>query len=426
MRLDLVMLILGSILALTVAAPGQFAPGDLVLATGLPSPTYNSPLLGVTPGGKVFTISGTIPKYPIAVAPAPDNQGVWVAILSGGTPGGSMVKVAFDGAITSLVPAQVFAMDTDAEGQVIGVNQNEVLRITSAGVTTLLSGLRFTLVYGAGLDLTTGDLMILENGGIYRVTLHGATRLSTVLKLTPSLTNTLGGLRADPETGALFGSFTLPPTTPGDQHQVIFRLDPGAGPSLTTVWTQRFPGRTGGWERDPASGRFLLPMWNHRAVTNAVLRFDARSATLSTVAQLVSPIPMTPYNVNDVTIAGCRHLVATGPARPGATLTLMASSLTEPGALYVMALSLGFRPGIPVGATRTVHLNPDPLFFYSLQNTGIFTGFRGYLDAKGRAFGSVMIPPLQPLSGVRFFAAVMTVVGNRISVISEPVGITIQ
>jgi hypothetical protein len=424
MRLDLVTLGLVSVLALAANVPGQFAPGDLVVATELPGLQPNSPLLGITPGAKVFTITNSIPKYPVAVQPAPDNQGVWTAIESGG--GGSIVKVAFDGTITSMHRVTVRAMDTDGQGNMIGVNRNAVLRITPTAVTTLLSGLSFNLVHGAALDLATGDLMIVETSNIYRVSFHGAARLSTVLKLAPSLNNASAGLHSDPETGALFGSCTFPATTPGDHHQVIFRLDPGAAPSLTTVWTQRFMGWTGGWDRDPATGRFLFPMWNHRAVTNAVLRFDARLGTLSTVAPLPSPSPLTPFNAHGVTIAGGRHLVATGPARPGAKLTLMASSLNEPGALYVMGLSLGFRPGIPLAAGRKIHLSPDPLFFYSCKNTGIFSGFQGYLDAKGRGFGHVAIPPIPQLSGVRFFAAMMTLVGTRISVISEPVGITIE
>ena len=130
--------------------------------------------------------------------------------------------------------------------------------------------------------------------------------------------------------------------------------------------------------------------------------------------------------VQAVSVAGSRHLTAGNAAYPGQPLSLLVSSPAEPNAAYAVAASFGFRAGIPVGNGRRVNLDPDALFFSSITGTGIFTGFQGILNTRGEASFTMQIPPLKGLSGTRFFAAATTIVNGRFSVISEPVGITIE
>lgn len=81
----------------------------------------------------------------------------------------------------------------------------------------------------------------------------------------------------------------------------------------------------------------------------------------------------------------------------------------EPNAFYVMAASVGDRPGIPLGARR-IPLNPDPLFWLSLQGLtgGVMNRFSGYLSARGEARAWMNIPNDPGLIGLAFHVAFVT------------------
>jgi hypothetical protein len=173
-------------------------------------------------------------------------------------------------------------------------------------------------------------------------------------------------------------------------------------------------------DRDPATGQFVVPA-HERTGFHAILRYDLRANAFTTLVPL--PSTMGPLAV---AVAGSRHLAGIDEARPGKVYRLLVSSPNEIGADYAIGLSLGFHPGIPLPGGRRLPLNPDLLFFWSIQNAGMFSGFRGRLNIRGEALGRIAFPAIPALSGVRFFASAITIVNSRISVISEPLGVTIR
>ena len=82
-----------------------------------------------------------------------------------------------------------------------------------------------------------------------------------------------------------------------------------------------------------------------------------------------------------------------------------------PGRDYLLALSLGTSPGIPLSVLnpadpRVVPLNPDALFLLSLMAPmPMFSGFSGTLDGAGRGTGTILLPPGTSVSGLSLYAS---------------------
>lgn len=92
------------------------------------------------------------------------------------------------------------------------------------------------------------------------------------------------------------------------------------------------------------------------------------------------------------------------------TLNFYFTAPNDGGAWVMGALSFGKTPGItiPPPDGRTLPLNPDPLFFASMANPIFLPGFYAPLDAQGRGKGSLKIPGVSALIGLRIFAAYFT------------------
>jgi hypothetical protein len=91
----------------------------------------------------------------------------------------------------------------------------------------------------------------------------------------------------------------------------------------------------------------------------------------------------------------------------GSQLWLYLTHAQKPGANYQMALSLTNVAGIPIPGVGKIPLDPDPLFFLSVQNIlpTVFMRFNGTLDPNGRATAALNILPAPALVGVVFHAA---------------------
>ena len=410
-------LLLGLALCLAGApAAAQYAPGDTVV-TDLTTMGSSWPLWGITPQGKIYTVSASLPLFAWSIAPAPDNRSLWVSGI--GLNGLTTSTVAPDGTLTHLNidSRNLFScIDVDGGGNVILGNMvyPDILKYAGKTFTTLFTGAPLKTISGGGIDLFTGDLVLADTTAVYRANLTGQTRVSTVLASVPSVT-TAAGLHDDPETGTLVGSWGTG----------LYRLALGTPAVLTTLWAGSSLETFGALDRDPYDGWYVIPgaAVSISSRSSTVYRFDARTSTLTTLATFSGSHRASPLAA---TVAGSRHLCAGNEARPGQAFTLMVSSPNEPGAAYVMAASFGFGPGIPLGQGRKVFLSPDALFYYSLQNTGIFSGFQGLIGPKGEAIASLRIPNLPQLSGLRFFAAAVTINQNQISVISDTLGVTIH
>lgn len=100
-------------------------------------------------------------------------------------------------------------------------------------------------------------------------------------------------------------------------------------------------------------------------------------------------------------------LTAEAALIPGSTGTVVIRRPQDFGLAYQAACAFGTTPGIPLGS-RTIPLEPDGLFTWSLMTPAVFVGFSGTLDALGTAQTSLVVPPLPTLSGTPFFMAAVT------------------
>jgi len=406
-------------------APAQYSGGD-VIVTDQNNIGSNWPLWGVTVQGKVYTVTTNLSFYAWSVAPSPDNRTLWAS--GKGNLGYTTATIAPDGTITNFnVDLQhLFScIDVDGGGNaILGnlVGGGTINKYANQTLSTLYSGSPLQSVLGGGIDLTSGDFVFLDSSGpaLYRLQMLPKPALSTVL--TGLLRPALGfGLHADPASGDMVGSWSV--RTPTSTVDAVFRLRLGSPGALTTLRSGSPFGTLGALDRDPFDGQFVIPSQGATSTQpTAVFRFDAANGAITTLATFPSSVRVSPIAA---TVAGSRHLAAGNEARPGQPFNLIVSSPNEPGAAYIAALSLSPRPGIPL-AGRTVYLAPDALFAYSITNSGIFSNFQGALSAKGEAFPRVQIPLAPALSGFRFFAAVITINLNQISVISDTIGVTIR
>lgn len=102
-----------------------------------------------------------------------------------------------------------------------------------------------------------------------------------------------------------------------------------------------------------------------------------------------------------------------GTPSVGGMVVFNVSDAGNPGRAYLVAFSLGTFPGIPLGDGRTVPLNPDVLFFASLDpvlalQLGL-SGTQGTLNAVGLGAASWMIPNVLQAVGLTVYAAFVTV-----------------
>jgi hypothetical protein len=94
----------------------------------------------------------------------------------------------------------------------------------------------------------------------------------------------------------------------------------------------------------------------------------------------------------------------------------------------VLGSASGTSPGIPVGGF-TLPLNPDPLFFLSLNfpNQGLLGNTFGTLDANGKATATITIPPLPPSAAGQTFHMAYAVANASfiIQMVSNPFSLTL-
>ena len=96
---------------------------------------------------------------------------------------------------------------------------------------------------------------------------------------------------------------------------------------------------------------------------------------------------------------------------------------------YQVALSLGYRPGIPLGVDGVLHLVPDALFAVSLSGVPVlFQNFVGTLDSNGVANPrpQVALPLNACLQGLRIYAGAVAYDAGGIQAISNCWGVTLQ
>jgi hypothetical protein len=128
-------------------------------------------------------------------------------------------------------------------------------------------------------------------------------------------------------------------------------------------------------------------------------------------------------------VVGSHPLSGNGDARPGNTYFLDLDVPSAPNLQYVMAASLGVRPGIALPDGRTIPLNIDPILLLSLGTPSIFQNFQSTLDPVGHATANFNIPLIGALTGVRLYFAYVLIdppSPSGIRLVSNPWGVTIR
>jgi hypothetical protein len=127
--------------------------------------------------------------------------------------------------------------------------------------------------------------------------------------------------------------------------------------------------------------------------------------------------------VAETTLAGA------GSPQIGGTIQWLLTATNDPGNVYALGTSLGAGP-ISVDQ-RVVGLSPDGLLVASLGGRlpGVFVGYSGTIDAKGRGTAALQIPNLKLLIGYRLHTAFVTLdpqAPSGINSISNTVMITVR
>lgn len=401
-------LAIATVLLCAGSVAAQYAPGDILVCGKNPSPSVTWPLIRITPGGTVSTATTGLPVSALAIAVAPDNRSV---VVSGVGNGNYVVAtVAPDGTITNLVVDQrrlFSAIDVDGAGNLIMANLagSEVFSFANNTLSTVYSGMPVRDAQVGALDPATGDMIVVQSNGIFRLTL-GATPQGTTIAAIPQRFAG-GALRPDLATGDMIGAWGTS----------VYRVSLSGPNALTTLLSI---GVAEGIERDSSRDLFVVSRGLNLITRPEVFQYDAATNVVTSL------VPLSPSVVpGRCTIAGSRHLAGMNTPTLGSTYQLRVSSPNEPGATYFIAASFG-TSGITLAPGKTVYLSPDGLYRYSLTNSGIFSNFRGSLDAQGEQIASMTIPTIPALRGVRFFTAAVTIAGGTFSAISDPVGVTIQ
>jgi hypothetical protein len=153
-------------------------------------------------------------------------------------------------------------------------------------------------------------------------------------------------------------------------------------------------------------GRFAV--WLPRG--NYQVKFEA--AGYRTVSRSVSiTTPDAPKRMDVVMIPNMAvaTLSKSGSDRLGTTSTLTYRSTSDANESYWVVLSLGNSPGVAVGAGRTIPLNVDGLFMFTLNPNALLINNAGTLPATGQAAVRFPIPNIMEFVGLTVHAGGITV-----------------
>jgi len=401
------------LLLVALSAPAQFRPGDIIAAPGVLANGVRK-LLGITPTGVAYTLNTPPIDFVGSMLPSPDNRTIWFSGYGPNLAPGTY-QIDPNGTVTSISKA-LWLLEADGAGNILGYDPGYgIVRLRRGPVISTIYSSSTFFYLAAGIDLASGDLITDQGQYLERLTLFGTPKRIQLLSKTAALF--LSKLESIPTTGYLLGS-------PSSHHPEVLRLQLRPFVNVTTLksWPNLPPLADVTFNPDfqttilPFS--FAIPNIQH-----TLLAFDSTSATV-TRTLFASPSSMN-LRVDRVTVAHSRHLAATSQARTGGVYSLLVSSPAEPGASYVVAMSFGFGPGLQIADGRKIPLKLDPLFYLSLSGAPLFSRFKGLLDSHGEATASMTIPAIPQRSGVRFFSACVTILNDRISMVSAPVGATV-
>jgi len=424
MRIRLILLVAAVICSSSTVAQND---GDAVVAG---SASGTGLLWSVTPQGVVSTMFALPSTSTVdGLTAAPGNDGGVLAVRDSTTQLISLLKFQSALSMTTLatLPStflRVPTLEVDSGGDILILNgsgaDRGVYRMPFKGgpLTTIAhntTNANFMMPFAMAEDLVTGDLVVLDLRNLHRINRVGkVTTVNMVLPVGPSISMN-GNLHV--ERGGVLMHLTY--------LNYLLSLDPRTGAVNSLIQpTTTFKMNFYGIDDDPFSGAgYYLSAYQTTPtpVGRYVMRYNPRAMALSTLA----PLPGTP-SLTDLVTWHSRMLG--GFTRPawGQAYAVRLAIPSEAGCSYFAAASFGTLVGIPLGGGRRIPLDPDPLFFLSLQAPSLFSNFQGVLDARGIATLTVNIPPVLQLAGLRFFLAAITHDVGGVRMITDPLGVTIE
>jgi len=140
------------------------------------------------------------------------------------------------------------------------------------------------------------------------------------------------------------------------------------------------------------------PPGGYRAYTRGTGAYNATTAT----SVLTSSLPKTRFTIETISIT------ASGKPSPGGSVDLHLSAPNDGGKTYQIGSSLGTGP-IPIDS-RTLGLSADALLVASVSGwlPTVFKNYAGVLDAAGSGKGTIDIPNIPVLVGLKIHSAFVT------------------
>ena len=141
------------------------------------------------------------------------------------------------------------------------------------------------------------------------------------------------------------------------------------------------------------------PPGGYRVCTKGTGAYNSTTATYVWTTSL----PKTRFTIETISI------IASGKPNPGGMVTLDLSAPSDGGLPYQIGSSLGTGP-IPID-TRQLDLSPDAIFMVSVNGflPTVFKDYAGLLDAAGKGKGTINIPNIPALVGIKLHSAFVTI-----------------
>jgi len=400
------------VVALACAAAAQVLPGDFLISDG----AFPTRLIAVQPGTSMVTpIAGFTGGFAAEAMMARNNRDYIVAFA--GNPS-AILHVSTTGQVSTIFSGSPLGAChglclEQVDGYVIAnTSITGVYRARTSGqLDTLYTGSPMLKSRAVDTDIDTGDIFSIDaNSNLYRVNAGGGIAVAATGLSPPDN----AALASDWRSGDVFVGIAAN----------IFKVNPVTG-IVATVWPGTAPiSYVTGIRVDDADGSLIVcSATNNPGLASGVFRMSRSGAILATLARLPTNSP------TGMDVVGSRPLSGNGDARPGNTYFLDLDVPTAGGLSYVMAASLGVRPGIPLPDGRTIPLNIDPILLLSLSTPAIFQNFQSVLDPSGHATANVNIPAILALTGVRLYFAGVVIDPSSpsgIRVVSNPWGVTIR
>jgi len=278
------------------------------------------------------------------------------------------------------LPAGIYAtgIELDQDGSYVITAQDRVFRVTGSSILTLSAA---TGAWNAiTRDRDTGDFVLGD---------RKSGKLVQMERLTGALTTLTGS----------YGSITGLAYNPWNGSFAVTRENSTYGLAIVQ--------RTGSVKQLPFSEASCVTV-DPKIGSVWAASLDGKIIHTDASGNVIASADVGDHRFTGIDIWGDQNasLRASGFAGTDQLVTLQFDRSKK--APYYCALSLGNRPGIPLGGSRTLFLQPDRLFFVTASTSlpGLTKAFAGTLDDFGFAWPRFRLPSFLPRGLLLHFGAV--------------------